>query len=317
MLYFLKLIRIYNLLMVAAIMYLMRLCVMRPMLAINGFELQFSELYFFFLVFATVLITAAGYVINDYFDRKTDMVNHPETVIVGKHIDRRLAIILHTVFNVVGVALGMFISYKIGLYQIGFIFVIVTGLLWYYSTTYKRQFLIGNIIVALLTAAVPVLVPVYEIPMLNKEYSELLIENNFSFNYLFFWACGFAFFAFFATLAREIIKDIEDLEGDDAYGRNTVPIVLGITTAKVIVISLIAILVAALVYIYFTFLDDNISLIYFSAALVTPLLLLAYLVIRANNKMKYHFASTITKLIMISGLLYSFVIYYTFTFVMQ
>jgi 4-hydroxybenzoate polyprenyltransferase len=310
---FLKLIRFQNLLIVVATQYLMRLCIVEPILEVNHFELKFSDLNFFFLVLATVMITAAGYVINDYFDRKTDLLNRPGTVIVGTFINRRAAIIWHVIFNVIGIGLGFYISFKIGLYQLGFIFVIVTGVLWYYSTTYKRQFLIGNLIVSILTALVPFMVVLYEIPTLNESYRATLLLRNINFNNIFIWVAGFSFFAFLSTLIREIVKDIEDFEGDNAYGRNTLPIVLGIFYSKVVVISLTVITIAALCFVYFIYLNDNITFWYFLIALIIPFLFLIYKIVHANTKVDYHFASNFTKFIMFGGLLYSLVAYYIFS----
>ncbi|RLD72364.1 MAG: prenyltransferase, partial [Bacteroidetes bacterium] len=241
MLAFLKLIRIQNLLIVAATQYLMRFAVIAPILAINDFSLQMTEFEFFILVFSTVCLTAAGYVINDYFDTKTDNLNRPETVIVGKSVSRRSAMTLHLIFNLAGVIGGFYVSYKIGLYQLGIIFLIVSGILWYYSTSYKRQFLIGNVLVAILTGLVPFMVILFEMPELNNAYRDVLIENGVNFNHVFFWVAGFSFFAFITTLSREIIKDTEDFEGDSAYGRNTVPIMLGIQWTKIIIIVLTSI----------------------------------------------------------------------------
>ena len=168
MFHYLKLIRYQNLLIIAVTQYLMRWSIIYPILKVNNFHLQFSEFNFFLLVLSTIFLAAAGYVINDYFDRKTDLLNRPDTVIVGTVIKRRVAMILHIVINIIGIGLGFYILLSIGIYKLGFIYIIIAGILWYYSTSYKRHFLIGNIIVALLTALVPLMVVLYEIPLLNK-----------------------------------------------------------------------------------------------------------------------------------------------------
>ncbi|OFY28634.1 MAG: hypothetical protein A2275_04115 [Bacteroidetes bacterium RIFOXYA12_FULL_35_11] len=301
----LRLIRFPNLLIVAATQYLMRWFVINPILKINSFELQLDELHFALLVFSTMCITAAGYIINDYFDRKTDMYNRPERVVIGKTIDRRLAMILHIVFNSIGVLLGVYLSFHID--QIGFsvVFMLIAGLLWYYSTTYKRQFLIGNIIVAILTALVPFIVVLFEIPLLNVHYKDLLLQTGITFNVIIWWVAGYSFFAFLTTLFREIIKDIEDFEGDYELGRNSLPVIIGIFYSKLIVIFLILITIAALLYVYAGYLSGNFSLMYFIFALFLPLLFLLYKIIRAKDKNDYHFASNLTKIIMLLGLAYS------------
>ncbi len=308
MIAFLKLIRIQNLLIVAATQYLMRFAIISPILKVNNFSLQMSEFDFFILVLSTVFLTAAGYVINDYFDTRTDSMNRPEEVVVGKSIERRTAMTLHVVLNILGIIGGFYVSYKIGLYQLGVIFIIVSGLLWYYSTSYKRQFLIGNLLVALLTALVPLMAILYEMPLLNKTYKEILIANHANFNHIFFWVSGFSFFAFITTLAREIIKDTEDFEGDSAYGRNTIPIILGIRWTKIIVSSLLIITISALITVYFKYLEGSVAtLLYGLLTLIIPITIEIYLIIKADDKEDYRFASNLLKFIMLAGILYSIV----------
>ncbi len=319
---FLKLIRIQNLFIVALTQYMMRWCILHPIMShliviqnnetirLPEFELQFSEFSFFLLVLSTVFLTAAGYVINDYFDAKTDLLNHPGKVIVGKAIPRRIAMASHIILNVLGVGIGVYLSFFVGMHFLVIVFIVVAGLLWFYSTTYKRQFLIGNLIVALLTALVPLMVVLFEIPLLNKTYGHLLLQYNTSFALLVAWVAGFSFFAFFTTLTREIIKDIEDFEGDSAFGRRTLPIVLGVTKTKWVVIGLQIITVAAMVFVYFRYLKDNITLIYMTVALLLPNILLTYRIVKADKKSDYNFASNLSKFIMLAGIFYSLVVYY-------
>jgi 4-hydroxybenzoate polyprenyltransferase len=291
----------------------MRYAVIEPILKINEFKLQMTDFEFFILVFATVCLTAAGYVINDYFDTKTDKLNRPGTVVVGKSITRRSAMTIHMILNILGVIAGFYVSYKIGLYQLGMIFLIVSGILWYYSTSYKRQFLIGNILVAVLTGLVPLMVILFEMPELNKTYRDILIDHHTNLNHVFFWVAGFSFFAFITTLTREIIKDTEDFEGDSAYGRNTVPIMLGIKWTKIIIAGLIFITLFSIVLIYFKFLTGSLlTLWYISLTVIVPLLFLTFRIIKADTKADYHFASVFMKFIMLAGILYSLIAAYIF-----
>lgn len=310
MINFLRLIRYKNLLIIVLTQYLMRFCIIKPILEVYGLKLQFSELNFFFLVLATVLITAAGYVINDYFDTKTDLVNRPETVIVGRLLNRRWAILLHVIFNTVGIGLGAYISFYIGIPVLTLIFVLITGILWFYSTTYKRQFLIGNVIVALLTALVPLMVLLFEIPLLNKEYGLLIREMRTDYSVIVFWVGSFSLFAFLLTLIREIIKDVEDFEGDSAYGRKTMPIVMGVLNSKIVIITFILTTAFSLMFLNFTFLRDKLTFIYFIILLIIPLIYLIYILIKADNKKEYHQASNLSKFIMLAGILYALVANY-------
>jgi len=310
MINFLRLIRYKNLLIIVLTQYLMRWSIIKPILEVYEFKLQFSELHFFFLVMATVFITAAGYVINDYFDTKTDLVNRPETVIIGRVLNRRWAILLHVIFNTIGIGLGVYISFYIGIPMLTLVFVFITGILWFYSTTYKRQFLIGNIIVAFLTALVPLMVILFEIPLLNKEYGLLMKELRSDFTHIIMWVSAFALFAFLLTMIREIIKDVEDFEGDSAYGRKTMPIVLGVLNSKIVIVTFILTTLFSLLYINFRFLNDTITLIYFIVLLIIPLVFLVYKIIAAEDKKDYHRASNLSKLIMLAGIFYALVANY-------
>jgi 4-hydroxybenzoate polyprenyltransferase len=312
---FLSLVRWQNLLIVILTMMLMRYAVIEPVISkigvilISGsgkeipMVLQFPWHDFLLLLAATVFITAGGYVINDYFDIKTDLINKGK-VIVGTKIPRRQAMMWHNIFNIAGVSAGFYISWKAGYIWLGALFLIVSGLLYFYSASYKRQFLIGNIVVAILTSLVPMLVVFYEWPALYRYYTINAIKLP-DINLVLYWVGGFALFAFLTTLTREIIKDIEDFEGDIAYGRNTVPVVIGILSAKVVSISLIILTIVLLYLTWYFFINDIITFVYLSVAIVMPLLYVFYKVAVSNSRKQLHSASRIMKIVMITGILYS------------
>lgn len=315
---FFNLIRWKNLVIVILTMVLMRYAIIAPLVSriqvilANGsgdqvpMTLRFPWYNFVLLVLATVLITAGGYVINDYFDIKTDLINKGK-VIVGTRIPRRKAMMWHNILNIIGVLIGFYISWRSGYTMMGVLFLLVSGLLYFYSASYKRQFLIGNIIVALLTAMVPLLVVLYEWPALYRYYTVHAISVP-SLRFLFYWVAGFALFAFLTTLTREIIKDIEDFEGDIAYGRNTVPVVIGILSSKIVSVCLILVTIALLYLVWYFFIFDRITLIYLSVAIVVPLILAVIRLITGSKKEHVHSASSIMKLVMFTGIFYSVVV---------
>ena len=268
--------------------------------------LQFPWYDFLLLVLATVLLTAGGYVINDYFDIRTDLINKGKAI-VGTKISRRKAMMWHNILNLLGVIIGFYISWRAGFTMMGVIFLLVSGLLYFYSASYKRQFLIGNIIVAVLTAMVPMLVVLYEWPALFSYYSVHSIEIP-HLNFIFYWVAGFALFAFMTTLTREIIKDIEDFEGDVAYGRNTVPVIIGVLSTRVVSVCMIVVTIFLMYLTWYFFINDIITLIYISATIVVPLLLAIFRLITGTNKKHLHLASGILKLVMLTGILYSVVV---------
>ncbi len=316
----LKLIRFPNLLIIAATQYAMRYLLMDPLLPSSTFTLQFGEFQFALLVLSTIFIAAAGYIINDYFDTQTDMINKPARVVVGVEVSRRVAMTLHAILNIIGVGIGIYLAFYIRLPALSLVFILATGLLWFYSTSYKRQFLVGNLSVAFLTALVPLMVVLFEIPLLNREYGTVMIRSNASFNYIFAWVSAFSFFAFLTTLIREVIKDAEDFEGDKAYGMRTMPIVLGMRWTKLVAVLLIAFTIFMLIflllkYIFFSVTPaDYISLVYFSLFLVIPLAILIIQVLAAKDKRGFKRASNLIKLVMLAGILYTLLVFYLINF---
>ena len=315
--FYLRLIRWPNLLIVAFTMLAIRYGVIYPFLKVYKFEFQFSDLNFFLLVLSTVLIAAGGYVINDYFDRKIDMTNKPEKVVVGIHIERRRVMSLHNLLTAMGLALAFYLSFSIGQSSFSFVFVVISGALWFYSTLYKRQLLVGNILIAILTALVPLIVVLYDVPAILKYY-HLVFEQQYDLyvemQYMMYAVVMFSGFAFLSTFVREIIKDIEDMEGDSTCERRTVPIVLGVPFAKGLSVLLIFATILALWFIYYIFLQgDTISLVYVLVVLTAPLMSLIYFILKAKVPKDYHFSSQFLKVIMLLGLLYVVPFYLSIT----
>jgi 4-hydroxybenzoate polyprenyltransferase len=148
------------------------------------------------------------------------------------------------------------------------------------------------------------LVVLYEWPALDRYYEVNAITSP-RLDLIFYWVGGFALFAFITTLTREIIKDIEDFEGDMAYGRNTVPVVTGVLTAKIISVCLIIIIIALLYLVWYFFINDKITLIYVSLTVVLPLLFVIYQLIISQNRKQLHSASRLMKIVILTGILYS------------
>ena len=307
--HFLQLIRYKNLLIIVATQFIMRYGLFYAMLKqyriMNvTLELQLPFIQFLFLVLATVFICAAGYIINDYFDVNMDMINKPDSVIVGKHISRRIVMLWHWIFNVIGILLGIIVSVHIGHWNFAFLFVFIASLLWLYSTSFSKQAFVGNIIVALLVAMVPLIVAIYELIPLNYMYHRVLSKMYLSFETLMFWSLGYALFAFLLSLIREMVKDIEDFEGDAAFGRNTIPIVFGIPVAKFIVMAIYIITLGALLFVFIAYLQDIPSGVYMFLGIIIPLGVSAFLFLRAQSSKNYSRVSLLLKGVMLLGLLY-------------
>lgn len=308
---FFILIRLKNLIIIALTQYLIRYAIIEPMISLSSFELQLSHFNFFLMSLATVLIAAGGYIINDYFDTRIDRVNRPDLVVIDTYIKRRVAMGAHVVASIAGIVIGFYVALQAGVYQLGFIYAISSGMLWFYSTDFKRQLLVGNLVISFLTALVPIMVPLFEIPLLNQEYGEILLEANADFTFLLRFVGAYSLFAFISSLIREIIKDMEDVNGDTSFGRTTIPIAFGIEKSKSVIIALSLILIIGLAYIQRLQLEAN-DFVFFSYILIAIQLPMAYLIIklrRAKEQSEFAFISRIVKLIMLAGILSSVLVY--------
>ncbi|HLG02425.1 MAG TPA: geranylgeranylglycerol-phosphate geranylgeranyltransferase [Bacteroidia bacterium] len=314
---FLRLIRLPNLLIMAFTQYMVRWFLLFPMIDLKrsdlGYSLlsvQMTEQDFFLLVLSTMMIGAAGYIINDYFDVRIDEVNRPATNVVGKTIRRRVAMVAHMALNIIGVGIGLWLSWKYGMLRAGAIlYITVPALLWFYSTNLKRQFLIGNLVIAFLSALVPLVVVLFEIPAIYRAFPDLVRGGYLVLTDVLNITLGIAAFAFVVSLLREIIKDTEDYEGDLAYGCKTLPIVLGIAPAKYVMTGLIFIVIGVLGWLQFLQLqaEDWLSFSWFMLLLQLPFVYLAFRIFTATRKSDWRFSSLLLKLIMIAGISYLFV----------
>lgn len=268
---FIRLTRVGNLFIIAFAQYFTAFFLMK-----QG-ALVFGDLKFFLLSASTVMIAAAGYIINDYYDIKIDFINKPDRVVIGKSITRRYAILFHTVLSGVGILLGAYVSLWIGVVNLFSVF-----LLWLYSNLLKRLPFVGNFSVAILTGLSLVLVNMY-----YRSGNEMIYV--------------YASFAFFMTLIREIIKDMEDLRGDNSFGCKTLPIIWGIRKTKRIIYVLMATLAATVVVLKFIF--PELPFNFFILFLILPLYFFLRKLIRADTTKDYHRLSTFCKWIMLFGIL--------------
>lgn len=307
---FLRLIRYKNLLIIVLLQYALRYSFIIPILNNYQIEPTLSDFRFFLMVLATTLLAAAGYVINDYFDIKIDQVNRPEKVIVSKSFSRQTALFLHILFTISGVLIGLFLAFIARRESYALMFLAIPIILWFYSTTFKKQILIGNIIISFLTALVAYLVVSLEFATLARTHGESILQQP-ACSLAWFWTSAFAIFAFLSTLGREIIKDMEDIEGDIAGGCRTLPIEIGITYTKTIVILLhLTLLFSFWVGIsHIKELHANgIVTIAITSALSVAILALITIVLLAKESKHYKWASNLSKLAMLLGIIFIAVI---------
>ena len=281
-----------------------------PILQKYGFEISAIDLNFVLMALATVLMAAGGYVLNDYFDVKIDAINHPDRLIITNTVSKQKAMLYYQLLTGVGVLLGLLLAFRVNSFTLAFVFIVVPGLLWFYSSSYKRQFLIGNIIVALLAALSVLIVAIVELSVLEQRFGKLLFETPIP-GQFYTWIGGFSVFSLL-TLLREIIKDIEDEKGDREMECRTIVLKWGLPRTKLLLYLLICIIVVALYAVEFlmTEFEGSLTIKYITFGLALPLAALVFMIFKAQNTTDFHQASTFVKFIMLSGVLYSFIFYF-------
>lgn len=227
---FFKLVRWPNLLITALTMCLVYHCVMH----------MGSTWMFTLIVISMVLIQAGGYVINDIFDKDIDMVNKPEKLIVDKIFTERQCKLFYIVLTVMGLACALVASIMAlgkSFITIFAFMVLLACLLYTYSQRYKKELVIGNLIVSISVAFAVFLPWIFQMLYISK-HELLLITLRPLMQYSIHIVLIYTAFAFLMTLIREIVKDMEDVVGDGRSNCRTIPIIWGIKTAQIIVMVL-------------------------------------------------------------------------------
>ena len=277
-----------------------------------GFGPQLPLYLFILLVMSTVLIAAGGNVINDYFDTRIDRINKPGQVIVGRTVKRRVAMMGHLLLSGLGFLCAAVVAWRTGLWHLLVIPAFAIAALWTYSTTFKRQLIIGNGSVALLTALVPLTVGLYEIPAMQATFAAHSIvalptgeqyQMEAYFPELWYWILGFAAFAFLSSLVRELQKDMADVKGDEANGCRTVPIVWGMRWARVLTLTYIGALILVLLALHMAIpsFRGDLPFWYIQLGIILPLLLSAGFTYNAVQREEHVRAGNLMKVAMVMG----------------
>ena len=295
---FLKLVRYKNLLMVLLTLVLTKYALINSFS--NLFDTQFT-----LLVISVLTITASGYIINDIFDVKADVINKPTKVYIDVSISRKHAFTIYYLLSAFGLLTGFIVAYLKGNISYSLVFIGTVLLLFWYSKSLKKIAFIGNVVVSFLTAFTLFIVFLFE-----KE-STTTATNIFEAMVGFFkiipttvaFLC-YLIFAFSTTLIREIVKDIEDIKGDYSLKMNTLPILIGINRTKNI-----ALVLSAFVFLFLVFILKeeliHIQLLFWYAMLfiILPFAWFIYKLINAKTNTNFSKLSTLLKLIMCFGIL--------------
>ena len=293
---YLKLIRYQNLLLLA----LMQLIFRYGFLKFQNIFLSLADWQYGLLVLSTVLIAAAGYIINDILDQETDSDNRPETTIVGNSVSVKAAYNLYFVLNIAGVVIGYYLANVIHKPSFAGAFIIISATLYMYATSLKQMLIVGNIIVALLLSFSVLIIGLFD--LLPATYEGNQAEMGIMFSILI----DYAVFAFMINLIREIVKDMEDVDGDYNQGMSTLPITIGIPkTSKVV--SVLGI-ISTLILLWYINSNLMLSKLYYSVIygllfIVAPMIFFVIKIWNAKEKEEFRLLSTVLKGVIFFGIL--------------
>jgi len=291
---YLKLIRFQNLLMLA----FMQLVFRYLFLAQSYVDMALTDFNYILLVLSTVCIAAGGYVINNIMDQDTDEIAKPQNRVVGVSISETVAYNWYIGLTIVGVGIGFYLSNVIYKPTFASMFILVATLLYVYATNLKQIPLLGNVIVAFLLSVSILIIALFDI------FPATDMDNKIRMGEAFNILVDYAIFAFIINLIRELVKDLEDMDGDSATGINTLPIAIGINKTKILVGILTVTAIALLVYYIKVHLFDLDYVLYYGLVfIVGPLIFLGVKLIQAQDKKEYHFLSTLLKIVLFFGIL--------------
>jgi 4-hydroxybenzoate polyprenyltransferase len=308
----LQLVRWSNLFFLGALIYVMEKWVVVPILDDVAFGEQLPWYILLLIAAATILIAAGGYVINDYFDIKIDRINRPDQLIVTQYISKENAMRLSIGLSGVGMVCGLVAAWLLRSSTIAILFAIIPGLLWFYSSSYKRLLIVGNVTIALLSALSPMMIAIANVAQLQLKYSTILPYTTLEHD-IYAWVGGFSLFAFLLTWIREIVKDLQDQMGDRELECHSMPIVWGNIVTKIVVTALIVLTTVLIGWFWYSLLPfdhswQSFSTRYIVLAIIIPLWGALWLLWAAKIPSDYRTCQLVLKLTMFLGMLYSFVL---------
>ncbi len=301
---YLKIFRPPNLAIIILTQYLIRYCLLNPFYSASGVPFAIGSFDFALLVLSTLLIAAGGNIINDITDIDSDRINKPEKLWIGKLMTKNNAYGLYITVTTVGVAIGFYLSFRIGYLMFGFIYLAIALMLFFYSSNYQKIAVAGNVIISLLSAMVILIVWLFEFFALRSQpalFAKLMPVTGFAGKLI--WS--YAVFAFLTSLIREIVKDIEDAEGDKRAGYRTLPVVAGVSRTKTVVIALSVITMAALGFAQYKLTEHNMMMVFWYLLIAVQSLFayLIYLTVKAKKKEDFKTVSDAAKIVMVAGIL--------------
>lgn len=290
---YLNILRPINLVFIAVVQLLIKF-VLFPAMVVSE---TLNDWHFALLIFATLAIAGGGYVINDIYDVEIDKINKPNKVIVGKKISSNAALTYYMILTILGVGSGFYISNLIGRPGFAAIFVLVAAMLYLYASYLKSWLIAGNLLVSILVGTSLIIVGIFELLPAITEANQSLQRQAFKV------ILEYALFALFINFIREIVKDIEDINGDKNGGMNTLPILLGRQRTSNVVIAMGIMAIAAIIlYINDRWYDQKLMVAYYLLLVVGPLIYFCIKAYQADKKEDFSRLSMILKVVLFLGM---------------
>jgi len=298
---FFRLIRLPNLLIVAFTQGLIYYVVLLPTFKYAGLTPEMGPLSFWMLCLATLLVTAAGYVVNEVHDQPGDVVNKPDRRVVGVHFSEKFSLRLYIFLGISGFLVSAILAFTLQKFSWLPLYPFAFGTLYCYTVFAQHRVLLGNLLIAAFCAGVAGLIWVAEIRTL-RELSAVFPEQYLRVRAIFIW---YGIFAFLVNLYRELVKDLEDLPGDKAVGSRSLPVVAGITNAvriaQVLALGLIVFLAmqARPLFLLFGFPLP----VFLGIGVVLPLVFTVFKLQKAACPQEFRIVSHWIKLVIVFGVL--------------
>ena len=296
---YLRLVRFPNLLIVVLTQFLLQYLLVVPALENGGIPPALDLPHFILLVISTLLIAASGYVINDLTDYPIDLINKPEKVIINRLIPEVQAWNYYYGLIATGFIISLYLAWYVDNLPLVLIYPSAVALLYWYSTKFKATVLWGNIIVGLFCAFVAGIVFFAE----RHSIAQLVEQAPEAAKNPMLIGAAYLAFAFFSTLFREVIKDLEDVLGDEQGDCRTFPIVYGIKNGKRIAGFFGLLLLFGVESLGYRLGQEEqwLSLGFVMVAIVGPLIFALYRLWKAEAKQDFHFLSQFSKYVILSG----------------
>ena len=251
----------------------------------------YTSTFLLFTMLATILIAMGGYLLNDVQDLEIDRLNHKL-----KWVNEGNSLIAKRIgfsFIMLGLLCGLILSIQCSIY-LYFWFLLASFLVIVYAYYLSKYKVIGNLIVSFLIA-MAILLCYYQ----GLEQS-IFTKKHYSLQLIGVWV--YAGIAFILNWVRELVKDIEDLEGDRLFGRKSLPILIGAAGTKAIVIVVLLIFIVIFGYLS-TSVEDNMFQHLYLLSLITLALLGIIQTAFSKNSTGYKWSSYLLKALMLLGIL--------------